>query len=114
MNSNLIITIALIVVAQSLTYFQLQGQFIWEWARKYPYVIAFAGIPISLLFMKATRHCALAFDGLTWPGRLIGFAVGAIVFAILSYVVLKEPMQTKTIICMLLAVCILLIQIYWK
>jgi len=72
------------------------------------------GFPISILFINATRHCALAFNGLTWPGRLIGFAIGAIVFAILSYVVFKEPMQTNTIVCMILAMLILLIQIYWK
>jgi hypothetical protein len=114
MNSNLIITIALVIVAQSLTYFQLQSQFIWDWARKYPYLLSFMGIPISILFIKATHHCALAFNGLTWPGRLIGFAIGATVFAILSYVILKEPMQTKTIVCMILAAVILLIQIYWK
>ncbi len=114
MNSNLIVAILLTAIAQTLSYFQLQGQFIWEWARKYPYILTALGIPISVLFINSTRLCASAFDGQTWPGRLIGFAVGAILFGFLSYFILKEPMQTKTIVCMILAVCILLIQIFWK
>jgi hypothetical protein len=114
MNANLIIAVSLLVVAQTLSYFQLQGQFIWEWVRKYPYSMTALGIPISILLINSTKHCALAFEGQTWPGRLIGFAVGAIIFAILSWVLLKEPMQTKTAVCLLLAVSILLIQIFWK
>ena len=114
MNYNLIIAVALLVVAQTLSYFQLQSQFMWDWVRKYPYVMTALGIPISVLLINSTKYCALAFDGQTWPGRLIGFAVGAIIFAVLSYSLLKEPMHTKTIVCLLLAVSILLVQIFWK
>jgi len=45
---------------------------------------------------------------------LIGFAVGVIVFAVLSHFVMKEPFSLKTIICLVLASAILIIQIFWK
>jgi hypothetical protein len=56
----------------------------------------------------------MAFDGQVWPGRLIGFAVGAIVFALLSHFIMDEPFSTKTITCLFLAGGILGIQIFWK
>jgi uncharacterized membrane protein len=72
------------------------------------------GLPISILLIYFTKYCAIAFDGQVWPGRLIGFAVGAIVFALLSHFIMNEPFNTKTIVCLFLAVAILGVQILWK
>jgi hypothetical protein len=71
-------------------------------------------MPISYLLILFTKHCALGFDGQTWPGRLIGFSMGAIIFGLLSHVMLKEPFTPKTIACLSLALLILIIQIIWK
>jgi len=49
-----------------------------------------------------------------WPSRLIGFSIGAIVFSWLSWAIFNEPLTTKTIICLILAVCILLVQLFVK
>ena len=46
-----------------------------------------------------------------WNMRMIGFGVGTIIFGIMSYGILKEVPTTKTFICILLAVAIILIQI---
>jgi hypothetical protein len=56
----------------------------------------------------------MAFDGQVWPGRLIGFAVGAIVFAVLSHFIMSETLTTKTIVSLCLAAGILLVQVLWK
>jgi hypothetical protein len=109
-----IISLVLIVIAQTLAYFQLQSQFIWNWAKQHPIIISFLGVPISILLIYFTKYCAEAFSGQIWPGRLIGFAIGAIVFAILSHYVMHEPFTTKTIVSLILAFGILLIQIFWK
>jgi hypothetical protein len=45
---------------------------------------------------------------------LIGFSVGAIVFALLSHFLIKEEFNLKTIVSLGLASVILLIQIFWK
>lgn len=111
---NLIIALLLVTLAQICAYFQLQSQFIWTWAKNNTIVMAFAGVPISMLLIWFTKYCSMYFDGQVWPGRLIGFSVGAIVFALLSYFVMNEQMTTKTIICLGLAFLILMVQMFWK
>jgi len=56
----------------------------------------------------------LAYNGQIWPSRLIGFAIGIIVFATMSILVFKEPINMKTFVCLMLACCILGVQIFWK
>ncbi len=114
MNFNLIYAFLIVILAHTLTYFQSQGQFFWSWAKEHPFLLSFLGIPISLLFIQYTKLAAIAFDGETWPGRVMGFAVGAIIFAMLSNTFLGESVNTKTFVCLLLALAILLIQIFWK
>lgn len=111
---DLFISLILVIVAQSLAYLQLQGQFFWDWAKQHPILMSVFGIPISILLIYFTKYCATAFDGQVWPGRLIGFAVGAIVFALLSHFIMSEPFSTKTIVSLCLAAGILFIQIFWK
>lgn len=111
---NLLISLIIITIAQSLAYLQLQSQFFWSWSKNNPLLMSLAGIPISILLIYFTKYCALAFNGEVWPGRLIGFAVGAIVFALLSHYIMNETFTTKTTICLFLACLILLIQIFFK
>jgi multidrug transporter EmrE-like cation transporter len=56
----------------------------------------------------------IAFNGQMWPSRLIGFSVGAVVFTWLSWLIFKEPLTLKTIVCLILAIGILIIQLFWK
>jgi len=103
-----------IVIAQLLAYLQTQSQFFWTWAKEHPLLMSITGIPISILLIYFTKYCALAFDGQVWPGRLIGFAVGAIVFAFMSNLIMNEPFSVKTIVCLCLSAGILLVQVLWK
>lgn len=112
--NNLTVAIFLIVLAQFVTYLQLQSQFVWTWAKDHPLVLALVGFPVSLILIYYTRYCAAAFEGQVWPGRLIGFAVGAIVFAICSRIMFSESLTVKTGVCLILSVAILMIQIFWK
>ncbi len=111
---SLIIALLLIIVAQVLAYLQTQSQFFSVWAKEHPLMMSITGIPISLLLIYFTKYCAVSFEGQVWPGRLIGFAVGAIVFALMSHFIMDEPFSTKTILCLLLSGGILGIQIFWK
>jgi hypothetical protein len=72
------------------------------------------GLPISWLLITITRYCKDAFDGQIWPGRLIGFAIGAMVFAIMSVAIFGEANNLKTSVSLLLAIGILCIQLFWK
>jgi hypothetical protein len=114
MNINLVKAFILVLIAQFISYFQLQGQFISPWIKNNPMIMSLVGLPISLILIKFTKYCADGFGGEVWPGRLIGFAVGAIVFALMSHFLMKEPFNLKTIVSLCLASAILLIQVFWK
>jgi hypothetical protein len=111
---NLIISLVIVTFAQLLAYLQTQSQFFWTWSKEHPLLMSITGIPISILLIYFTKYCSLAFDGQVWPGRLIGFAVGAIVFAMLSHFIMNEPFTPKTIVCLCLAGAILGVQILWR
>ena len=102
------------LIAQILTFIQLQGQMKYDFLKNNLWFTAFLGVPISLLFMFSVRNLVTAYNGEMWPSRLIGFGIGVIVFAIMSYYMFKEPITPKTLVCLGLASIILLIQLIWK
>lgn len=102
------------VIAQIVTFFQLQGQIKYEWLKEHYWITVLLGIPISMLFMYSVKNMVIAFDGQMWPSRLIGFSIGAVVFTWLSWLIFKEPLTLKTIVCLILALGILVIQLFWK
>ena len=102
------------LIAQILTFLQLQGQMKYDFLKNNLWFTAGLGVPISLLFMLSVRSLVTAYNGEMWPSRLIGFGIGVIVFAIMSHLMFREPINTKTLICLGLGVCIILIQIFWK
>jgi multidrug transporter EmrE-like cation transporter len=111
---NLIIGMLLGIAAQLLTFLQLQGRWKFEWAKENQLVMLLLGIPISYLFMESVQHMVTHFEGQLWPSRLIGFAVGTIIFTFMSMLWFDEPITTKTAVCLGLSVCILLVQLFWK
>ena len=111
---NLYTALLLIVLGQALSFVQLQGQFFSEWIKKNNWAMILVGLPISWLLIHFTRYCKEAFDGQIWPGRLIGFAIGAIVFTAMSQIFFKETLTAKTFACLFLAAGILAIQLLWK
>ena len=68
------------------------------------------GIPVGYMFWWATKFSYEHF-GFTWNIRMIGFGIGTIVFGLCSYLFLKEIPTLKTVICLLLALSIILIQV---
>ena len=111
---NFIIGIFYGAVASILTFIQLQGQFKSIWMREHPLIVSCIGIPISYLYLLSVKRLVEHFDGQLWPSRLLGFATGAIIFTIMSRYYFNEPLTTKTLICLGLAVGIMLIQIFYK
>ena len=111
---KLLIGFSLGLLAQILTFIQLQGQFKFQWAKENPFYMSLLGIPLSLLYLQSVKHLVQHFEGQLWPSRLLGFAIGAIVFTGMSWMWFREPLSLKTLICLGLAVCIMLIQLFWK
>tara|TARA_B100000287_G_scaffold356697_1_gene347710 strand:- start:566 stop:910 length:345 start_codon:yes stop_codon:yes gene_type:complete len=114
MNKNILFAILIFIIAQTMVWLQLNGQFVWESFRKYEGWLLLTGIPITWLFLEGTRQGVAGFDGLLWPQRFIAFACGIIIFSILTWVLKGEGINTKTLISLILAVCLVSIQIFWK
>ena len=111
---NLIIGVICGITAQLLTFLQLQGRWKFDWAKENPGWMVLLGIPISYLFMVSVQHMVTHFEGQLWPSRLIGFAIGTLVFTFMSVLWFSEPITTKTAICLCLSILILLVQLFWK
>lgn len=102
------------LIAQIVTFLQLQGQLKIEWLKNNMWFGVLMGMPISFLFMMSVKNFVNAFDGQIWPSRLIGFGIGVVTFAVMSHYMFREPMTPKTLICLGLGTLIILIQIFWK
>ena len=101
-------------LAHIITFFQLNGQFIWKWFENNVFLLCLFGVPISWLYIEATRLGFIAFDELIWPARLIGFGLGILSFAVCANIYLGEGLTTKTIISLVLATILVCIQVFWK
>jgi hypothetical protein len=110
----LLIGMFLMLLAQILTFYQLQGQIKYQWFKDNYWVIVLMGIPISMMYMESVKQIINYYGGLLWPSRLIGFGIGVVVFAILSQLLFGENLSTKTMVCLILSGVIILIQIFWK
>lgn len=102
------------LIAQTLTFIQLQGPLKWDVMKQHRNWVILMGLPISWLFMNSVRHFVIAFDGTIWPSRLIGFAIGIFVFTIMAQILFSEGLSLKTIVCLILGLGILAIQLLWK
>jgi hypothetical protein len=100
-------------IAQAISFIQLQGQSLWKFPKDNPYIMMLLGLPISLLYIHSTRLMNEHFLA-SWPGRLIGFGVGVVVFTIMSWFLFKEYPTPKTLTCLGLACLIVILQIFWK
>jgi hypothetical protein len=109
----IIYAIILMLIAHTLTWIQLNAQFISPWAKNNQWLVALSGIPIAFLFIKATSYVYDYYDEL-WPSRIIGFSIGTLIFSMLTYLFMKEGINLKTGICLGLSVIIILIQLLWK
>jgi hypothetical protein len=102
------------VIAQILTFLQLQGNIKYGWFQKYPIIMLLAAMPISYLFIKSVEYFVAAYNGQIWQSRLIGFGIGVIIFTLMSKILFGEPFTSKTAVCLALGTAIVLIQILWK
>ena len=100
------------VVINIFVWIQMNGQFIKgapAWLSSKALILAM-GAPLGLSFWYATKWSYEHF-GYTWGYRLTGFGLGTIVFGIMSWLILDEIPTTKTMISLMLAAAIILIQV---
>ena len=110
--SKLTMAMAITVITNIFVWFQMNGQFLKDapaWISSKLFVFAM-GAPLGVAFWYGTKWSYEHF-GYTWGYRLTGFGLGTIVFGIMSWLLLDEIPTLKTMISLLLAAAIILIQI---
>ena len=113
--NQLTIAILLFFAGQTLIWVQTNGQFLWKWFDKNPLFLSVAfGTVISYMFILATKHVVGYFDGLLWPGRFLGFALGISSYAVLTWVFMGGGISIKTLTSLILALGIICVQVFWK
>ena len=110
----LFIGMFMFLVAHVLTFFQLNGQFLWKSFAKNEWAVAASGIVLSIFYIWGTKYAVSGFGGLLWPARSIGFGVGMIIYAIGVWYFFSEGINPKTFVSLILALLLIVIQVLWK
>ena len=112
---DLLLGLGYFAIGHTLIWFQTNGQFLWDWFQKNTLLLSIVGgTIISYTFITGTKYIVQYSNGLLWPGRLIGFGIGITSFTILTIFFMGEGFTTKTITSLILAMCLVSIQIFWK
>ena len=111
-NRYAILTILIFLLNNILIWYQLNSQLVWDWAKgtKSMLVMSLLGIPISMLFWYATKWGYIGFGNL-WAVRFMGFATSMLTFPIMTWLYLGETITLKTLVTILLALIIMLLQL---
>ena len=110
---SLLIGIFWFILGHVAVFFQLNGQFKWDWFKNNEFILATCGLIISFFYIWGTKYTVEAFEGLLWPARFIGFGIGMFVYALGVSFLFKEGITSKTFISLFLCVILISIQILW-
>jgi len=105
----------LYLFGHGLSWFLSNSQLVWDWWKDKPFITCMIyAVPASMLFWYGTKY-SYAGLGEAWGARLLAFGLSYVTFPILTYVFLQESMFTpKTLSCVFLSVCIVMIQVFWR
>jgi len=111
-NKYIVLTIVIFLLNNILIWYQLNSQLVWDWAKgtKSMWIMSLLGIPISLLFWYATKIGYIGFGNL-WAVRFMGFATSMLTFPVMTWLYLGETITLKTLVTILLAFIIMLLQL---
>ena len=111
-NKYIVLTVIIFLLNNILIWYQLNSQLVWDWAKgtKSMWIMSLMGIPISLLFWWATKVGYEGFGNL-WAVRFMGFATSMLTFPVMTWLYLGETITLKTLVTILLAFIIMLLQL---
>jgi hypothetical protein len=111
---KLFIAICLLSLVYTTGWYQLHGQFINDWFRRWQNYLVLISVPATLISIKAIKLVNEHFDGKMWPNRILTFTVGIILFTFLTSYHFDERLTFKTICLMGLCGLIVFLQVVWK
>ena len=111
-NKYIVLAIGIFFLNNILIWYQLNSQLVWDWAKgtKSMWIMSLMGIPISLIFWYATKIGYEGFGNL-WAVRFMGFATSMLTFPVMTWLYLGETITLKTLVTILLAFIIMLLQL---
>jgi len=111
-NKYIVLTIGIFLLNNILIWYQLNSQLVWDWAKgtKSMWIMSLLGIPITALFWYATKIGYIGFGNL-WAVRFMGFATSMLTFPIMTWLYLGEAITLKTLVTILLAIIIMILQL---
>ncbi len=113
MSIKLFYACCLFVIGQSLVWFQLNSQFVWEWWKGRALLVTLLySIPAGLCFWLGVK---LAYEEMSevWGPRFLVFCMSYLTFPILTWWLMNESMfTTRTMVCIFLSFCIMGVQ-FW-
>ena len=112
---NIFVGCSLFILGQTLVWFQLNSQFVWDWWKDKPIpAIIFFSIPASFCFWYGVRMVVGEMNEL-WGPRLLIFGMSYLTFPLLTWYYMNESMFTpKTMICVFLSCLIVGVQLFWR
>ena len=111
-NKYIVLTVGIFILNNILIWYQLNSQLVWAWAKgtKSMWIMSILGIPISLLFWLCTKWGYIGFGNL-WAVRWLAFGSSMLVFPIMTYFYLGEAITLKTLVSIVLALIIMILQL---
>lgn len=111
---KLFIAILLLSLVYVVGWYQIHGQFLSEWFKKYEYYLIFISVPTTLISIRAIKLINEHFNGLIWPNRILTFTIGIILFTFLTSYHFGEKINLKTLTLLCLCGIIVTLQVIWK
>ena len=95
-----------------MIWYQLNGQLVWDFWKSPKGIVTslLMGIPITAMFWVATKIGYQGFGNL-WAVRFMGFATSMMTFPLMTWLYLGESITLKTLITVLLAIIIMILQL---
>lgn len=111
---KLLIALSLLSFVYAIGWYQIHGQFISEWFRKYELYLIWISVATTFISIKAIKLVNEYFQGEIWPNRIITFTIGIILFSFLTAYHFNEKINVKTITLVGLCAVIVCLQVFWK
>lgn len=102
-------------VAHSFSWFGMNSQFIWDFWKDRPFMAALLfGLPSNVVFWFASKYVREGTHSV-WNVRWLLFAMSFPPMFVLTTTMLGDSfLTTKNMITMLLAICIVIVQFYYR
>ena len=113
---EMLYAISFFIAGHTIGWFAGNSQLVWEWWQNKPFLACLVfGIPASIFFWYGTKFCFVATGGELWSVRFIAAVFSYVTFPLLTWYFLGESIFTpKTVICIILAISILFVQLWYN